>query len=214
MLTSCDLSSLVIDKMCDEAMERDAAVTCFYFDYAMRKEQSPINVLGSLLRQLANRSEKIPDVIVQEYQNQKKLIGGRAPQVSDILNMFQTIATTIRTFICIDALDECAPEHLVVILDSLGRILRGSRNTRIFMTGRPHVRGDIERRLGEGPIFISIKPAEHDVVRYLHERLRNDTTPEIMTGTLEADILKRIPEASSETYVEEGTTRKLLEGVF
>ena len=87
-LTSCDLSSLVIDKRCDEAGERDAAVTCFYFDYAGRKEQSPINVLGSLLRQLANGSEKIPDVIRKEFQNQKKLIGGRGPQVSKILKMF------------------------------------------------------------------------------------------------------------------------------
>ena len=77
VLTSCDVSSLVIDKLCDEAMERDTAVTCFYFDFSTRKEQSPINMLGSLLRQLANRFEPIPDVIVQEFRNQKKVIGGR-----------------------------------------------------------------------------------------------------------------------------------------
>jgi len=214
LLTGCDLSSLVVDKLCDEAIGRDIAVTCFYFDYAARKEQLPIHMLGSLLRQLANRCERIPDVIVQEFQNQKKLIGGRGLQISEILNMFQTIATTMRTFICIDALDECPPEHRVVVLDSLGRILRGSPNARIFMTGRYHVRREIERRLGEGAIFISIAPAEDDVVKYLHERLRNDTAPEVMNNTLEADILKSIPEASSETYVEEGTMRKLLKGAF
>jgi len=214
LLTGCDLSSLVIDKLCDEAIGRDIAVTCFYFDYAARKEQLPIHMLGSLLRQLANRCERIPDVIVQEFQNQKKLIGGRGLQISEILNMFQTIATTMRTFICIDALDECPPEHRVVVLDSLGRILRGSPNTRIFMTGRYHVRREIERRFGEGAIFISIAPAEDDVVKYLHERLQNDTAPEVMNNTLEADILKSIPEASSETYVEEGTMRKLLKGAF
>jgi len=29
LLTNCDLSSLVIDKLCDEAIELDNAVTCF-----------------------------------------------------------------------------------------------------------------------------------------------------------------------------------------
>ena len=146
LLTSCDLSSLVIDKLCDEA-EEGIAVTCFYFDYAAREEQSPINMLGSLLRQLANRFEKIPDVIVREFEKQKKLIGGRGPQILGILNMFQAIATTVRTFICIDALDECVPRHRVVVLDSLGQILRESPNTRVFITGRPQVRCEIEGKL-------------------------------------------------------------------
>ena len=204
LLTSSDRSSLVIDKLCDEAMERDTAVICFYFDFAARKEQSPINMLGSLLRQLVNRFNSIPEAVLWEFQNQKKLIGGRGLQISGIVKMFQTIATTMPTFICIDALDECTPEHRVVVLDSLGQILRGSPNTRIFLTGRPHVRREIERWLGGGAIFISIEPKEDDVLRYLREKLRNDTTPEIMNSKLEADILKSIPEASSETYVERG----------
>ena len=214
MLTSCDLSSLVIDKLCDEAVERDAAVTCFYFDFATRKEQSPINMLGSLVKQLVSRLKPIPNAIIREFQNQKMVIGGRGPQVSGILKMFHTIATTTRTFICIDALDECAPEHRAVVLDSLRHILRGSPNTRIFMTGRPHVWCEIRRRLDGAAILISIEPTENDVLRYLRERLRNDPTPEIMNSTLEAGVLKSIPEASSETYVGEETVMKLLGGPF
>ena len=128
--------------------------------------------------------------------------------------MFQTIATGVRTFICIDALDECAPEHRVLVLDSLGQILQGSPNTRIFLTGRPHVRCEIKRRLDGAAVFISIEPMEDDVLRYLHEKLRNDTSPEIMNPALESDILKSIPETSSETYVEGGTMRELHEGTF
>jgi len=214
LLTSCDLSSLVIDRLCDEAMEQDTAVTCFYFDFATRKEQSPINMLGSLLKQLVSRFSSIPDAIVQEFEDQKKLIGGRGPRVSGILKMFQTIATTMRTFICIDALDECAPEHRVVVLDSLGHILRGSPSTRLFMTGRPHVRCEIETRLGGAAIFVSIGPTEDDVLRYLRERLRNDTNPEIMNPTLAVDIMKGIHKVSSDTYVEEQIIRKPVESTF
>jgi len=50
VLMGCDNSSLIVDKLCDEAGEGDTAVMCFYFDFAARSEQSPVNMLGSLLR--------------------------------------------------------------------------------------------------------------------------------------------------------------------
>ena len=100
MLICCDNSSLVIDKLCDEAAEEDTAVTCFYFDFAARNEQLPINMLGSLLRQLVSGLEEIPEVIVRGFRNEKKIIGGRGLQVSRILKMFQTITATKRTFMC------------------------------------------------------------------------------------------------------------------
>ena len=125
LLIGCDNSSLVIDKLCDDAGEGpgDAAVMCFYFDFAARKEQSPVNMLGSLLRQLVSGLGEIPEAVVQDFQKQRKGIGGRGLQVSEILKMFQTITATKRAFICVDALDECVPEHRMVVLESLQQIL-------------------------------------------------------------------------------------------
>jgi len=160
-------------------------------------------MLGSLLKQLVSRFVTVPDSIIHESENQKGLTGGQGLQIAGILKMFQTIATRIRASICIDTLDECAPEHRVAVLDSLGQILWGSRSTRLSMTERPHVRCDIERRLGRVAIFMSTGKTEDDVLRYLRERLRNHTTPEIMNPTLVVDILKSIPKASSDTYLEE-----------
>jgi len=201
LLIGCDNSSLVIDKLCDEAAEEDTAVTCFYFDFAARNEQSPINMLGSLLRQLVSGLEEIPKVVVRGFRNEKNIIGGRGLQISRILKMFQTITATKRTFICVDALDECVPEHRRVVLESLRQILQGSPNTRIFMTGRPHVRSEVERELDGAANFVSIQPTNNSVVRFLREKLRRDTAPNIMSSTLKAEIIKSIPEISSETYV-------------
>jgi len=145
LLIGCNDSSLVIDKLCDEAVEEDTAVACFYFYFAARHEQSPVHMLGSLLRQLVSGLEEIPEAVVRGFRHQKKVIGGRGLQVSGILGMFQAIATTKRTFICVDALDECVPEHRTIILESLGQIVQGSQNTRIFVTGRSHVRSEVER---------------------------------------------------------------------
>src|SRR5437879_11797584 len=139
-------------------------------------------MLGSLLRQLVNGLEEIPEAVVQGFRKEKKAIGGRELQVSGILKMFQTIAATKRTFICIDALDECVPEHRMVVLESLGQIMQGSPTIRLFMTGRPHVRSEIEGKLGRAATFVFIQPTEDGFVRYLREKIRNDTTPGIMNA--------------------------------
>jgi len=202
LLTDWGDSSLVIDKLCDEAVEEDTAVACFYFDFAARNQQSPVHMLGSLLRQLVSGLEGIPEVVVQSFRNQKKVIGGRGLQVSGILKMLLTITATKRTFICVDALDECVPEHRMVILESLGQIVRESLDTRIFVTGRSHIRNEVGRKLDGAATFVLIEPTGDGIIQYLRRRLGNDTTPEMMSRRLEANILESISQISSETYLE------------
>ena len=187
--------------MCDESAEEDTAVACFYFDFAARNEQSPANVLGSLLRQLVSGLEEIPEVVLQCFRKEKRVIGGRGLQVSGILSMLQSITATKRTFICVDALDECVPEHLTVVLESLAQILQGSPSTRIFMTGRPHVRSEVGRRLEGAATFVFVRTTEDGVLRFLREKLRKDRLPNMMSSTLEREIMQGIPAISSETYV-------------
>jgi len=201
LLIGCDDSSLVIDKLCDEAVEEDPTVVCFYFDFAIRSEQSLVNMLGSLLRQLVSGQGEIPEAIVKDFRKEKRSIGGRRIQVPGILKMFQTIATTRRIFICVDAFDECVLEHRMVILESLGQMLQGSPNIRLFVTGRSHVRSEVQRDLGGGVTFLLIRATEDGVLRFLREKFRKDTTPNMMSSTLEEDIVNSIPEISSETYV-------------
>ena len=69
-------SSLVVDKLCDEAVGGDPAVVCFYFDFAARSEQSPINMLGSLLRQFVSGEKEIPEAITKDFRKEKMSIGG------------------------------------------------------------------------------------------------------------------------------------------
>ena len=199
MLIVCNDRSLVIDKLCDEAVEGDPAVVCFYFDFAARNEQSPVNILGSLLKQLISGQGEIPEAIARDFRKDKMVIGGRRLQVPGILKMFQTITATRRTFICVDALDECVPEHRMVVLESLGQIQQGCPNTRLFVTARPHVRSEVETELSGAATFVFIKPTEDGVIRFLRAKLRKDTIRNMMSSTLEEDIMKSIPAISSET---------------
>jgi len=209
MLTSCDVSSLVIDSLCDQARGQNVAVACFYFDFAAKKEQSSTSMLGALLKQAVGGLGEVPEDIARAYEDQKKVIGGRGPQLSDIVKILQTTTSEKPTFICIDALDECVAEHRVKILNSLNQILQKSPGTRIFVTGRPHIQDEIGKRLSGRLATIRITPKRGDIIRYLHSRLDEDTTPDAMDTSLEAEILKKIPEDVSEMYVGVTTLRKL-----
>ena len=71
------------------------------------------------------------------------------------------------------------------------------------------MRSEVETRLDGAVTSISIQPTEDGVARYLRDKLKNDAAPEIMSNTLEVEILKVIPEINSETYVKT-SARQLL----
>ena len=105
------------------------------------------SMLGSLLKQIVGGLERIPEEISGAFQEQKKVVGGRGLLLPDIVKMLQAITSSLRTFVCIDALDECAAVHRVKLLDSLKKILGKSLHTRIFIIARPHIRAEVEKRL-------------------------------------------------------------------
>ena len=133
----------MIDSLCDQARGQNATVACFYFDFAVQKDQSPESTM-TLLKQVVGGIQEIPEEISRAYQEQKKALGGRGPRLSDIVKMLQTTSPQERTFICIDALDECVPEHRAKLLNSLNQILQKSPGTRIFVTGRPYIRPEVK----------------------------------------------------------------------
>ena len=199
ILISSNTSSLVVDRLCDKAKEENIAVACFYVDFAAREEQSPTNMLGSLLKQIVGGLERIPDEIRETFHDHKKVIGGRGLRVPEIVGMLQTVTSLRPTFICVDALDECVESHQPEILDSLRQILEKSANTRIFLTARRHIRGEIERHLGVRAATLSVKPSNNDIVGYIRMRLSKDRCREAMNGSLEAEIISSIAKNIPET---------------
>ncbi|KAG0642019.1 hypothetical protein HOY80DRAFT_1038049 [Tuber brumale] len=184
-------TSLVIDTLCEQARRQNAAVACFYVDFAAR-EQSPTNMLGSLLKQLVRGLDKVPEQVVHAFRDSEMGVGSQTPQLADVVKLFQTVSTLQNTIICIDALDECSLGDRLKLLSSLGHILRGSPRTRLFLTGRSHIRSEIEEQLGGVVTIVSITTGKGDIIRYLRSRLDEDPAPDAMNSGLEADIVHRI----------------------
>jgi len=201
VLTCCDDSSLVVDRLADQTRGQNTAVICFYFDFAARNEQTATSMLGSLLKQVINGMERVPEDISRALQEQKKAVSGRKPQLGDIVKMLQLITSSRPTFMVIDALDECTPVQRFHLFDSLKEILEKSPDARIFVTGRPHIRTEIETRLAGRVLSVSVGPPKDDIIRFLRVRLSEDETPDAMDETLEADILEKIPGSIPEMWV-------------
>ena len=198
LLRNGDTSSLVIDSVGDWAKGKNAAVACFYFDFAAQKELSPTSILSALLRQVVGRLKEIPANIIQAFRDQGKVIGGRKLELSEIVEMFSDISSSRPTFICIDALDECMAEYRAKLLDSLKQILQKSATTRVFLAGRFHIRDEVEEHLVGRVVAVSIAPTKNDIIQFLRAKLKEDTTPDAMDRSLEEDIIKTIPETVSE----------------
>ena len=194
MLTGCNDSSLVVDRLRDQAKGQNTTVTPFYFDFAVRKDPSATEVLGSMLKQMINGMEVIPGDISRGVKEQLSNIYGYELQLDDIVKILQLITSSQPTFMCIDGLDQYVGAQRVRILDSLKKILEKSPRTRIFLAGRPQIRAEIEERLAGRVISVSVCPSKDDIITYLRARLAEDEMPDAMDESLEADILGKIPE--------------------
>ena len=198
LLISCDVSSLVIDTLCRHAVGENAAVACFYFDFAAQEERSPAATLGSILKQVVGGLSEIPERIVKAFQDRGNVIGGQRLALAEIVEFLQDILSSRCTFICIDALDEYPAEHRAKLLDSLNQILQKSQGARIFLTGRPHIRGEVDRYLAGRAVTRSITPTKDDIIIFLRAKLKEDTMPEAMDKGLEEEIMQSIPKTVSE----------------
>jgi len=183
-LITRNASSLVIDKLCDQAREEDLAVAWLYCDYKAQQEQTVINLIGAILKRLVG--SEIPEGIREAFKE------GRRPLLADLMRMLRiAIASLPPVFICIDALDECLPKDLPQLLESLRDIVRESPGTRVFLTGRPHVGEAIQKYFAKA-VAIPISPNEDDMRNYVERRLDRDEAPEAMDNGLRAEIVRII----------------------
>jgi len=159
--------------------------------------------MGVILKQLVGRGG-IPENMREAFQG-KNEVGGRRLLLADLMGMLKaTISSRSQVFICLDALDECLPKNLSVLLEALRETIRECPRTKIFLTGRPYVKENIYRYFSK-VVVIPIKPNTGDIKNYLEMRLDRDDEPEVMDDNLRADIVRIIPEKMSDMCVGEFT---------
>ena len=171
MLTRNKISSLVIGTLCEQACREGVVVLFFYCNGQEQKDQLAVNIIGSLLRQFAVGAAEIPKEIHSAFEESRQR-GGKGLQLPDMVQLFvKTIIPIERAYICIDGADELLPQDLSGLFGALGQIIREVPNTRLFLTGRPHICREIEKHLMEGAYSINIIVDQGDIARHMSRKM-------------------------------------------
>ena len=157
-------------------------------------------MLGAMVKQLVGRGN-IPEDVRKAYEDANDHFGGVRPQVPELVDMLKTaIGQRQRVVICIDGLDESLAVHRTGLLGSLKAIAQELSSVRLFLTGRPFIRGEVEKYFPTVDT-ISVSPTNEDTETFLRMKLNGDSEPDAMDENLRADIMEIIPKTISEMYV-------------
>ena len=198
MLTSNKISSLVIDTLRRQTRGQNIGVIFLYCDYQAQKDQSAVNMIGSLVRQAALRAPLIPSEIKSAFDESKK-VGGDGLQLPDMVKLFVKVAGhTEVVYIVVDAVDEVLPQHRFEFLHALREIIQDAPNVRLFLTGRSYIRAELDKHLTKKAFAIHIVADQGDITLYLSQKMDNDEDPGLMTEDLKKNIMTTIVEKTSE----------------
>ena len=186
----------MIDTLCDGIGEDNVAVAYVYCDFSTPNAQSANTVLGSLLRQVVGALTQIPDDVQTAFERAKRQVDGCGLRLLEIIQMLIKSLSCLKwSFICIDALDEFPLKFRPQLWECLQRVVRQCPNTRLFVTGRPHIRDEVGKYFPRTAGMLPISPSKDDIGLYLRMRLERDPEFDVMDDDLRADILKVIPES-------------------
>jgi len=189
----------VIDTLREQTDGQNFAVLSLYCDYQTLKDQSAVNMIGGLLKQVVLGEARIPGEIKICFEESRKR-GGQGLRLQEMLKLMVKVISSIdRVYICIDAVDELLAHDRSEFIGALRQIIQEAPNTRLFLTGRTYIRGELNQRLTKWVPVIHIVADPGDIASYLSHKMDEggDRDPELMTENLKDDITTTILEKAS-----------------
>ena len=158
-----------------------------------------VNMIGGLLRQVALRAATIPSEIKSAFDESKQG-GGQSLRLPEMLKLFIKVIASIEVaYLCVDAVDEVLRQYRPEFLRAFRQILQDAPNVRLFLTGRPYIRGELDSCLTKEAYAIHIVADQGDIARYVSRIIEdgNGQDPDLMTEDLKSNIIKAMSEKAS-----------------
>ena len=148
-------------------------------------------MIGGLLKQVVVGAIGGPEEIKNAFKDSKQK-SGQSLRLPEMLKLFaKTISSIELVYICVDAIDELQPQDRSEFLRALRQIIQDAPNVRLFLTGRPYIRGELDKHLMKGGCIIRVAADQGDITRYLSRKMDDDDDrdPDLMTENLKHDIM-------------------------
>ena len=194
------MASIVIDHLLRSRQSKDdTSVAYVYFRTIWEDKQSPDKLLGSILQQLVQHQEGVPQSVKDLWVRHK---GAQSrPQTEELLEALNSvISLKQRTFIIINALDECQDNNRCRT-DFLEAILSLQRETPLnfLATSRPQ---DVEKMF-DGLTRLEISATSSDMDMYVDSHLSGWDTRRCgaMSLELKQRIKSEVTKAADGMYV-------------
>ena len=160
------LSSIVIDYLQKSILDDRSRIAYLFCNSQNKLEQTPVNLVASLLKQLLQARQGVPEDLKSlyelYYQHQTR------PTLDEVSSIFQSeIRNYSRVFLIIDALDECPDDDRRVVLSRL-RAMQAASSANVMITSRP-VPKVTDAFLQD--ITIEIRASDEDVRRYIEGQM-------------------------------------------
>ncbi|KAI5784956.1 hypothetical protein FPQ18DRAFT_92956 [Pyronema domesticum] len=206
------ICSLVIDDLITRfPPEGDVCVAYLYCDYRDQLDQTPVNMIGALLKQAIstlNESYSLPEELVEALRKRQKKRGGEQLNLKESHDfLVKAVKQFEKFYICLDALDECNTKHCANLLESLANVTKESSQEceiRLFVTGRPHLGWEdyIRRHPSLGaPVHICLEANQDDIRKFIAHEIEVDDNEDCMNDTLKNEIVERIVKNSDRMFL-------------
>lgn len=194
------LTAIVVEKLIARFCNDDGKVgiAYLYCNFRRRDEQRVGDLLASLLKQLAQRLNPVPDAVNSLYG---RYVSTRTqPTLDELSQALEAVAALYpRVFIVVDALDECliTGSHRSDFLSRMFAVQERS-GANLFMTSR-HIPEISE--IFQGSTSLEIRALESDVRRYVDSSISNLPSFVRRSPELQEEIQTGIVEAADGMYV-------------
>ncbi|KAI5810781.1 hypothetical protein BZA77DRAFT_254303 [Pyronema omphalodes] len=195
------ICSLVFDYLETQFLsDATVCVACLYCDYQNDKNQTPVNMIGVLLKQVILKLNKSRFLHADTISTLKEhLNANRRIDLEEGCRLLgETVKQLQKFYICIDAFDESNERHREVFIQALAKISQECsqpNKVRIFITGRPHMKWKelVKRNPGIGSLdHMCLKAHPDDIRIYITHEIAVDDNSECMDEELRSEILDTI----------------------
>lgn len=195
------MSSIIVDDLWKRFdRHTDHAVAYTYCSYHRQHEQTLVNLLSTMLRQLLQEQPDLPHFFQALHQRHVKK--NTRPSVEELWTLLLCVTETYsKVYIVIDALDECTNvDHTRnLLLDKLFRLQNQSKTVVCLLATTRFVPEILDQF--KNHVTLEIRANDHDVGQYLDSHMSRLAPWVARQNALQEEITTKIIEGSDGMYV-------------
>lgn len=193
------MAALVIDRLLRDQHHAERPAVFIYCSYKRRSEQSAKHVLCSLLRQIVDIQEGVPEVVQNFYTAHVKKRS--TPSIQEVEQVLGGVSRALLGLtILVDALDECETHTYQKLLSSI-EALRKQCSVRLLVTSRflPDVQSHTS--ISDKPT-LEVRASDHDLGMYIISRFGEFRSPVASKPDLLGILVSSVVKATGGMWVE------------